>query len=344
MIMEFSVQQIAEILAGKVEGDETATVNTFSKIQDARAGALTFLANKKYEQYLYTTKASAIIVREDLQLNGPVTPALIRVKDPYAAFSALLEFYEKATISDKTGIEEPSFIHPEATLGENCYVGAFAYIGAGCKLGNNVKIYPQAYIGDNCTLADNTRVYPGAKLYAGTVVGKNCRIHAGAVLGSDGFGWAPQEDGSYRPIPQLGHVVLEDNVSIGANTTIDCATFPDSATRVKQGTKLDNLVMVAHNVVIGKDTVVAAQAGISGSTEIGDNCIIAGQVGIVGHLKIANRTTMAAQSGISKSVKKEGATLFGYPAYDIKGYMSSYAVFKKLPEIYRRLSELEKKN
>ena len=342
--MEFSVKQIAEILNGTVEGDDGVMVNTFAKIQEAGTGALTFLANDKYEQYLYTTRASAIIVRNELPLNRPVTPVIIRVKDPYAAFSALLEFYEKSRMSEKTGIEEPSFIHPNATLGTNCYVGAFAYIGEGCTLGNNVKVYPQAYIGDNCSVADNTIIYPGAKLYEGTKVGRDCLIHAGAVLGSDGFGWAPQEDGSYRAIPQLGQVKLEDNVSIGANTTIDCATFPNSATTIKQGAKIDNLVMLAHNVVIGRDTVVAAQAGISGSTEIGNNCIIAGQVGIAGHLKIANRTTMAAQAGISKSVKQEGKTLFGYPAYDIKGYMSSYAVFKKLPEIYRRLSELEKKN
>ncbi len=342
--MEFSVKQIAEILDGTVDGNDAIMVNTFAKIQDAGRGALTFLANEKYEQYLYTTGASAIIIGRDVKLSKPVSATLIRVKDPYAAFSALLEFYEKVQMSDKTGIEEPSFIHDSATVGKHCYVGAFAYIGEGCTVGNNVKIYPQAYIGANCSIADNTIIYPGAKLYEGTIVGKNCLIHAGAVLGSDGFGWAPQEDGSYRAIPQLGHVKLEDNVSIGANTTIDCATFPNSATLVKQGAKIDNLNMVAHNVVIGKDTVVAAQAGISGSTEIGDNCIIAGQVGIVGHLKIANRTTMAAQAGISKSVKKEGETLFGYPAYDIKGYMSSYAVFKKLPENNRRLSELEKKN
>jgi UDP-3-O-[3-hydroxymyristoyl] glucosamine N-acyltransferase len=342
--MEFSVDQIATIINGVVEGDGNLMVNTFGKIQDAGQGALSFLANDKYEQFLYTSNATAIIVSEGLKLTEPVKPALIRVNDPYASFSTLLEFYEKTQQSQKTGIEEPNYIHENSTIGNECYIGAFSYIGANSKIGNNVKIYPHAYIGENCTIADNSIIYSGAKLYEGTKIGKDCIIHSGVVLGSDGFGWAPQEDGTYKAIPQLGYVELEDNVSIGANTTIDCATFPNSATQIKEGTKIDNLIMVAHNVVIGKDTVIAAQAGISGSTEIGDNCIIAGQVGIVGHLKIANRTTLAAQAGISRSVKKEGETLFGYPAYDIKGYLSSYAVFKKLPEINRRLNELEKKS
>ena len=342
--MEFSVEQIATIINGVVEGDGNLMVNTFGKIQDAGQGALSFLANDKYEQFLYTSNATAIIVSEELKLAETVKPTLIRVNDPYASFSTLLEFYEKAQQSQKTGIEEPNYIHENSTIGNECYIGAFSYIGANSKIGNNVKIYPHAYIGENCTIADNSIIYSGAKLYEGTKIGKDCIIHSGVVLGSDGFGWAPQEDGTYKAIPQLGFVELEDNVSIGANTTIDCATFPNSATLIKEGTKIDNLIMVAHNVVIGKDTVIAAQAGISGSTEIGDNCIIAGQVGIVGHLKIANRTTLAAQAGISRSVKKEGETLFGYPAYDIKGYLSSYAVFKKLPEINRRLNELEKKS
>lgn len=342
--MEFSVEQIAKILSGVVEGDGDLMVNTFGKIQDASQGALSFLANDKYEQYLYSSNATAIIVSEDLTLAEPVMPALIRVTDPYASFSALLEHYDKARKSKKEGIEEPSFIHENSNLGDACYVGAFAYIGANCQIGNNVKIYPHAYLGESCSIADNTIIYSGARLYEGTKVGKDCIIHSGVVLGSDGFGWAPQEDSTYKVIPQLGYVELEDNVSIGANTTIDCATFPNSATQIKQGAKIDNLIMIAHNVIIGKDTVIAAQTGISGSTEIGDNCVIAGQVGIAGHLKIANKTTFAAQAGISKSVKKEGETLFGYPAFDLKGYMNSYAVFKKLPEINRRLNELEKKS
>lgn len=342
--MEFTVSQIAEIIGGKVEGDGSRVLNTFSKIQEGKEGSLSFLANDKYEQYLYSSEATAVIVRNDLELADSVKATLIRVDDPYAAFSSLLEFYEKATAVEKKGKEEPSFIHETSKSGDNCYFGAFSYVGANVKIGNNVKIYPQAYIGDNCEIGDETIVYPGAKIYEGTQIGKSCLIHAGAVLGSDGFGWAPQKDGSYSAIPQLGNVVLEDNVSIGANTTIDCATFPGSPTLVREGTKVDNLVQLAHNVVVGKDTVIAAQTGISGSTEIGDNCIIAGQVGIVGHLSIANKTTIAAQAGVSKSVRKEGETIFGYPAFDLRQYMSSYAVFKKLPEIYRRLNELEKKN
>jgi UDP-3-O-[3-hydroxymyristoyl] glucosamine N-acyltransferase len=342
--MEFSVEQIASILEGSVDGDGNLMVNTFGKIQDAGQGELSFLANDKYEQYIYTSNATAIIVSKDLVLAEPVKATLIRVGDPYASFSALLEFYEKEQQSKKTGREEPSFIHQDSSVGDNCYIGAFAYIGAHCQIGNGVKIYPHAYIGDNCTIAADSIIYSGAKLYEGTKVGQDCIVHSGAVLGSDGFGWAPQEDGSYKAIPQLGNVELEDNVSIGANTTIDCATFPNSATRIKAGAKIDNVVMIAHNVVIGKDTVIAAQSGISGSTEVGDNCIIAGQVGVVGHLKIANKTTLAAQAGVSRSVKDEGETLFGSPAFELKKFLSSYAVFKKLPEINRRLNDLEKKN
>ena len=342
--MEFTVSQIAEIIDGQVEGDGNKVLTTFGKIQEGHDGSLSFLANDKYEQYLYTSDATAIIVKTDLKLTGTVKATLIRVDDPYAAFSSLLEFYEKATAIEKSGVEQPSFIDESSKLGENCYVGAFAYIGSNVQIGENVKVYPQAYIGDNCSIGDNSIIYAGAKLYGGTIIGKSCLIHSGAVLGSDGFGWAPQQDGSYSSIPQLGNVVLEDKVSIGANTTIDCSTFPGSPTKVDQGSKIDNLVMLAHNVVIGKNTVIAAQTGVSGSTEIGDNCILAGQVGVVGHLKIPNKTTVAAQAGVSRTIKNEGETIFGSPAFNIKQYMSSYAVFKKLPEIYRRLNELEKKN
>ena len=342
--MEFTVDQIASILEGSVEGDGSLLVNTFGKIQDAKAGALSFLANDKYEPYIYTTKATALIVSTDLIPNKPVASTLIRVKDPYASFSSLLEFYEKSLLSQKVGIEEPSFMHENASMGNECYLGAFAYIGDNCTVGDNVKIYPHAFIGDNCSIGDGTIIYSGAKLYSGTKIGKNCLIHSGVVLGSDGFGWVPQEDGTYKAMPQLGHVELEDNVSVGANTTIDCATFPESPTLIKKGAKLDNLIILAHNVTIGENTVVAAQTGISGSTEVGDNCIIAGQVGVVGHIKIANKTTVAAQSGISKTIKNEGETLFGSPAFDVKRSMASYAAYKKLPEIVRRLSELEKKN
>jgi UDP-3-O-[3-hydroxymyristoyl] glucosamine N-acyltransferase len=342
--MEFTVAQIAEILKGTVEGDSEAKLSSFGKIQEAGEGVLSFLANDKYEQFIYSSKATAIIVSKDFAPTAPVKAVLIKVEDPYASFSVLLEFYEKATAVEKSGVEEPAFIGESSEIGENHYRGAFSYIGSDCSIGKNVKIYPHSYIGDGCVIGNNSIIFPGAKVYPGTKIGKNCLIHAGAVLGSDGFGWAPQADGTYSAIPQLGNVELEDNVSIGANTTIDCSTFPNSPTLVKQGSKIDNLVQLAHNVVVGKDTVVAAQTGISGSTAIGDNCIIAGQVGIVGHLNIANKTTVAAQTGVSRSIKNEGETVFGTPAFNIRQFMSSYAVFKKLPEIYRRLSELEKKS
>jgi len=342
--MEFSVDQIAEILDGTVEGDGKSKIKSFGKIQDAGDGSISFLANEKYEPFLYSTKATAVIISNDLALTDSITPALIRVKDPYAAFSSMLEFYEKTLLNQKNGIEAPVYIHDSSKLGNDCYVGAFAYIGQNCKIGTNAKIYPHVYIGDECKIDDNTIIYSGAKLYAGTQVGKECIIHSGAVIGSDGFGWAPQENGSYKATPQLGHVIIEDNVSIGANTTIDCATFPESATIIKKGAKLDNLIIIAHNVVIGRDTVIAAQTGISGSVEVGNNCVIGGQVGIAGHLKLADKTYIGAQAGVSKTTKDGGPDLWGSPAIDVKNYLNSYAVFKKLPEINRRLSELEKKN
>ena len=342
--MEFTVSQVAELIGGTVEGDGDAQITQFGKIQEAGKGDISFLANLKYEQYLYTTKASAVIISSDFQTEKSYTTSLIRVTDPYTAFTVLLDAYHKLTVVQKTGIEEPSFLGEECQVGSDIFRGAFSYIGRNSTIGNNVQIYPNVFIGENCQIGENTIIYAGAKLYEGTVVGKDCVIHAGAVLGSDGFGFAPQPDGNYEAIPQMGSVKLEDSVSIGANTVVDCATFKTDSTLIKKGTKIDNLVQIAHNVIIGKNTVIAAQSGIAGSTEIGDNCIIAGQVAVIGHLKIHNKTTIAGQAGVSKSTKKEGETLFGYPAYDIKGYMSSYAVFKQLPDINRRLRELEKKS
>jgi UDP-3-O-[3-hydroxymyristoyl] glucosamine N-acyltransferase len=342
--MEFTVIQIAELIGGTVEGEGDVKISQFRKIQEAGQGDVTFLANLKYEDYLYTSEASAVIVNNDFKGIKDINPTLIRVADPYAAFSVLLDTYQRLTLVPKTGVEEPSYLGQHCTIGDAVFRGAFSYIGSRTTIGNNVQIYPSVFIGENCRIGDNTILYAGAKLYEGTVVGKNCVIHAGAVLGSDGFGFAPQPDGSYKAIPQLGSVTLEDNVSIGANTVVDCATFNTDATLIKEGTKIDNLVQVAHNVVIGKDTVIAAQVGISGSTAVGDSCIIAGQAGLTGHIKISNKTTIAAQSGILKSTKNEGETLFGSPAYDLKGYLSSYAVFKQLPDINRRLRELEKKS
>ncbi|SFG33380.1 UDP-3-O-(3-hydroxymyristoyl)glucosamine N-acyltransferase [Pontibacter chinhatensis] len=339
--MEFTVQQIADLLQGKIEGDTTVKVSTLAKIEEAQSGALAFLSNLKYEPFLYTTSASAVIVSDKLELKKETTATLIRVEDPYSSFSTLLQYYQTALLASKTGVEEPCFMGQGSQIGENHYRGAFSYIGANCRIGNNVRIFPQAYIGDNVTIGDNTTIFAGVKLYANTVVGSNCTIHSGAVLGSDGFGWAPQPDGTYKAVPQIGNVVLEDDISIGANTTIDCATM--GSTIIRRGSKIDNLVQIAHNVEVGSDTVIASQSGISGSTKIGDNCVIAGQVGIVGHITIANKTTIGAQSGVSKSVKEEGLIIQGSPAFDYKQNLRAMTVFRKLPELQRDLEMLKEK-
>lgn len=340
--MEFTVKQIAAMLGGQVKGDADAKINMLAKIQDAKPGQIAFLANPKYEQFIYTTRASAVIVKKDFQPKKEIAAALILVDDPYSSFTALLEEYHKLLNFQKSGIEEPSFIGNGSSTGTNVYRGAFSYIGHGVKIGNNVKIYPHTYVGDRVEIGDNTILHSGVKLYAGTRVGSNCAIHSGAVIGSDGFGFAPQEDGTYKTIPQLGNVIIEDDVTIGANTVIDCATLFGDFTIVRKGVKLDNLIQVAHNVEIGKNTVIAAQTGISGSTKIGENCVLAGQVGVAGHIVIANNTSIGAQTGISKSTK-EGQKLIGYPAIEVKEYFKSYAIFKKLPDLQQRLRQLEEK-
>ncbi len=341
--MEFSVEQIAALLGGTVEGNEQILISELGKIQDATKNQLSFLANPKYEKYLYSTNAGAVMVAADFTPEKPVSTTLIKVEDPYASFTTLLEEYHKAVTFSKSGIEEPSYIGKNSTTGDGIYRGAFSYIGKNVTIGENVKIYPNTYVGDNCKIGNNTLIYAGAKLYEGTLVGNGCTIHAGVVLGSDGFGFAPQKDGTYKDIPQMGNVILEDNVNIGANTVIDCATFQGDATIIKKGVKLDNLIQIAHNVKIGKNTVIASQSGIAGSTEIGENCMFGGQTATVGHVKVANKTTLGAKSGISKSITKEGQVLFGVISFDIKKYMGSYAVFKNLPDINQRLRELEKK-
>lgn len=337
--MEFSVNQIATILDGKVEGNGEAKVSTFYKIQEGKPGGISFLANQKYESFLYETNATAVIVSSDFEPKKEVKATLIRVDDPYSGFTKLLEEYNKLTSSAKTGVESPSFVSDSAQIGENIYRGAFSYIGEKVKIGNNVKVYPNAFIGDNVVIGDNTTIYAGVKIYNDSKIGKNCVIHAGAVIGSDGFGFAPQEDGTYKTIPQLGNVIIEDNVDIGANTVIDCATM--GSTVVKQGVKLDNLIQIAHNAEIGENTVIAAQTGVSGSTKLGKNCVVAGQVGIVGHLEIADRVTLAAQAGVSRSIKQEGAVWFGTPAYNHKDFLKAYAVFRNLPDLSQRLRQLE---
>jgi UDP-3-O-[3-hydroxymyristoyl] glucosamine N-acyltransferase len=340
--MEFTVQQIAAMLGGEVKGNGQQKITMLGKIQDARPGHIAFLSNPKYEQYIYSTQATAVIVKKDFQARKELTTTLVLVDDPYSSFTVLLEEYHKLISFQKNGIEQPSVIGNNCTVGSGIYRGAFSYIGDQVTLGNNVKIYPHVFVGDHVTIGDNTILHPNVKLYAGTRIGANCVIHAGTVIGSDGFGFAPQEDGTYKTIPQLGNVIIEDHVVIGANTVIDCATLFGDATIIRQGVKLDNLIQIAHNVEVGKNTVIAAQAGISGSTKVGENAMIAGQVGIAGHLVIANRTQIGAQAGISKSVKEEGVQIIGYPAFDIKDYFRSYAVFKRLPELNDRLRALEK--
>jgi UDP-3-O-[3-hydroxymyristoyl] glucosamine N-acyltransferase len=339
--MEFTVGQIAELLDGQVEGNATAKIRELAKIEDAGSGALAFLSNLKYENFIYSTGATAVIVAKNFSPKQSVSPALIRVEDPYSSFSRLLGEYQKALAALKTGVEQPSFIGENSHIGNNHYRGAFSYIGQNCRLGVNVKIYPQAYLGDNVKVGDNTTIYAGAKIYSNTVIGNNCTVHAGAVIGSPGFGFAPQKDGTYRDIPQTGNVVLEDFVNIGANTTIDCATM--GSTIVHEGTKIDNLVQIAHNVEIGKHTVIASQSGISGSSKIGNYCTIAGQVGIVGHISLADKTIVGAQSGVSKTVTQTGTIIQGSPAFDYKQNLRSIAVFRRLPELEKQLNELKEK-
>lgn len=339
--MEFTIDQIALMLGGEVKGNGSETVNMLAKIQEAKKGQITFLSNPKYEQYIYTTKASAVIVNRDFVPKKPLASSLILVEDAYISFTSLLEEYHKLMSFQKTGIEQPSYIGENVIAGENIYRGAFSYIGNNVRIGKNVKIYPHVFIGDDVNIGDNTILHPHVKLYAGSKVGNFCEIHAGTVIGSDGFGFAPQDDGSYKAIPQMGNVIIEDYVSIGANTVIDCATLAGDSTIIRQGVKLDNLIQIAHNVEIGKNTVMAAQSGISGSTKVGDNCVIAGQVGLAGHIVIANKTSIGAQAGILKSVTKEGQQMIGAPAFDVKEFFRAYAVFKKLPDLNTRLRELQ---
>jgi UDP-3-O-[3-hydroxymyristoyl] glucosamine N-acyltransferase len=341
--MEFTINQVAAMLGGEVKGNGQDKISMLAKIQDGKKGQIAFLSNPKYEQYIYTTQASAVIVKKDFVPKKEINATLILVDDPYISFTALLEEYHKLISFQKAGVEQPCFIGENSTVGNSIYRGAFSYIGNNVKVGNNVKIYPHTFIGDDVTIGDNTVLHANVKLYAGTKVGSHCVLHSGAVIGSDGFGFAPQEDGSYKTIPQLGNVILEDHVVIGANTVIDCATLYGDSTVIKQGVKLDNLIQIAHNVEVGKNTVIAAQSGVSGSTRIGENCVVAGQVGIAGHLVIANNTSFGAQSGIGKSVTKEGEKLMGSPVFDVKDFYKSYAVFKMLPDLNYRLKELEQR-
>jgi len=336
--MTFPASQIGLLINGKIEGDPNVTVNSFGKIEEAVENQLTFFANPKYEEFLYTTKASIVILNENYELKQPVKATLIRVADAYTAFATLLSKYQEMLQQQLSGIQQPVYIAKTATYGENVYIGAFAYLGENVKVGKNTKIYPNAYIGDNVTIGDNSIIHPGVKIYHDCVIGNNVTIHGGTIIGSDGFGFAPQADGSFKKVPQIGNVKIEDHVEIGANVTIDRATI--GSTLIKKGAKLDNLIQIAHNVEIGNSSVIAAQAGISGSTKIGNGVMIGGQAGIVGHIQLGDGSKVNAQSGVSKSIEP-GKAVTGSPAYDYTSALRSQAVSRRLPELEKRVKELE---
>jgi UDP-3-O-[3-hydroxymyristoyl] glucosamine N-acyltransferase len=336
--MKFPATQIAMIISGKIEGDPNTSVDSFGKIEEAGKGQLSFLANPKYEDYLYSTKASIIILNEGFVLKQPVETTLIRVPDAYTAFATLLAKYQEIMQEQLTGIQQPSYIAKTVTHGTNVFIGAFAYLGEQVKVGNNTKIYPNAFIGDNVTIGNDCVIHPGVKIYHDCVLGNHVTVHAGTVIGSDGFGFAPQADGSFKKVPHIGNVVIEDNVEVGANATIDRATI--GSTLIRSGAKLDNLIQIAHNVEVGNSTVIAAQAGVSGSTKIGKGVMIGGQVGIVGHIHVGDGAKINAQSGVSKSIEP-GKAVTGSPAYDYTAALRSQAVNRKLPELEKRVKELE---
>ncbi|MBZ4044641.1 UDP-3-O-(3-hydroxymyristoyl)glucosamine N-acyltransferase [Flavobacterium hibisci] len=336
--MKFTAEQIAGILEGQVVGDPNAEVSRLSKIEEGEEGSLTFLANPKYINYIYTTKASITIVNDSFVPESEITTTLIKVEDAYASFSKLLEFYNQVKLN-KSGIEKHAYLTEGTKYGENLYLGSFSYVGQNVTLGNNVKIYPNSFIGDNVVIGDNVYIFAGAKIYSETIIGNNCTIHSGSIIGADGFGFAPNEDGEYTKVPQIGNVIIEDNVDIGANTTIDRATL--GSTIIRKGVKLDNQIQIAHNVEIGRNTVIAAQSGVAGSTKIGENCMIGGQVGIAGHLVIGNNVRVQAQSGIGRNIKDD-EVLQGSPTFGYSDFSKSYVHFKNLPKIVAELEELKK--
>ncbi|WP_370391208.1 UDP-3-O-(3-hydroxymyristoyl)glucosamine N-acyltransferase [uncultured Winogradskyella sp.] len=337
--MKFTAEQIAGILEGTVVGDPQVKVSKLAKIEEGVKGSLTFLANPKYKPFIYKTKASITIVNLDFEPEHEVETTLIKVEDAYGAFTKLLEYYNEIKLN-KSGIEQPSYISESSTIGSDIYIGAFTYIGENVKIGNNVKIFPNSYVSDNVVIGDNTLVFSGAKIYSDCIIGNNCVINSGAIIGADGFGFAPNEKGEYSKVPQIGNVIIEDNVDIGAGTTIDRATL--GSTIIRKGVKLDNQIQIAHNVEIGKNTVIAAQTGVAGSTKIGENCQIGGQVGIVGHITIGNNVKIQAQSGIGRNVK-DNEVLQGSPALTYGDYNKSYVHFKNLPKIVKNINEIEKR-
>ena len=335
--MEFTAQQIAAFLRGTVEGDPEVKVSNFSKIEEGKPGTLTFLANPKYEHHIYHTEASIVLVNQDFTPTEPIHTTLIRVENAYTALAQLLNMVEQAK-SKKSGVDSTAFIAPTASVGEDCYIGNMAYIGERVKLGNNCQVYPFAYIGDNVEIGDNTILYPHVTVYHDCRIGQHCILHAGSVIGADGFGFAPEGE-QYKKIPQLGNVVIEDNVEIGANTTIDRAVM--DSTIIRQGVKLDNLIQIAHNVEVGENTVMAAQVGIAGSVKVGKHCMFGGQVGLAGHIQIADDVTLGALAGVISSVK-EATTLLGAPAIQARNFMRSSAIFNRLPELYRTIGQLQR--
>ncbi|MFD2550918.1 UDP-3-O-(3-hydroxymyristoyl)glucosamine N-acyltransferase [Bizionia sediminis] len=337
--MNFTAEQIAGILDGDVVGDATIEVSKLAKIEEGTSGALTFLSNPKYTPYIYTTKASITIVNKSFVPEKAIETTLIKVDDAYKAFSKLLEYYNQVKLN-KVGVEQPSFISESATIGNNIYVGAFSYLGNNVIIGNNVKIFPNCYIGDNVVIKDNTMVFAGAKIYSDSLIGEHCVINSGVIIGADGFGFTPNNKGEYTKVPQIGNVILEDFVDVGAATTIDRATL--GSTIIRKGVKLDNQIQIAHNVEIGKNTVIAAQTGVAGSTKIGENCIIGGQVGIAGHLTIGNGVKIQAQSGIGKNIK-DNEVLQGSPSFNYSDWNKSYVHFKNLPKLVKTINEIEKK-
>lgn len=338
--MNFTASLIAEFLKGRVEGNPEATVNDVSKIEEGKAGTLSFLANPKYEKYIYNTASTIVIVNEDFEPQKSIPATLIRVQNAYESFAALLRMYAQSK-PKLTGVSQQASISESATLGKDMYVGEFTVVSDNVILGDGVSLYPQVYVGEGVKIGEGSILHPGVKVYEGCVIGAHCEIHAGAIIGADGFGFAPDQANNYEKVPQLGKVIIEDHVEIGANTTVDRSTM--GATILRKGVKLDNLIMVAHNVEIGENTVIAAQSGISGSSKVGKNCMFGGQVGLIGHITIASGVKIAAQSGITKDIKEEGIVIQGSPAFEFGPYQRSYAVFRNLPKLVSQINELEKR-
>ena len=338
--MNFTAAQIADFLKGTVEGDPEASVSDVSKIEEGKSGTLSFLANPKYEKHIYDTQSTIVIVNEDFKPQRSIGATLIRVKNSYESFAGLLRLYEQSK-PKKSGISELASVAPSADLGKDLYVGEYTVIHENVQIGDCVQLFPQVYIGDNVKIGEGTVIHPGVKVYEGSEIGAHCVIHSGAVIGGDGFGFAPSQENNYEKVPQVGKVVIEDHVEVGANTTIDRATI--GSTILRKGVKLDNLIMIAHNVEVGENTVMAAQTGVSGSTRIGKNCMFGGQVGLIGHITIADGVKIAAQSGIPKSIREEGAVVQGAPAFEFGHYQRCYVVFKNLPGLRNQVIDLERK-